>query len=231
MDTTAIWVKALWVLAGYLLGSFPSAYLAGRLFRGIDIRRYGSRAVTGSNVYENVSRPAIVLVGLFDVGKAALPTWLALWWGLGLPAALLSGLAAVAGHNWPLYLGFHGGRGIGSCVGVLLVVFPGGVLWIGLSLLLGWRLRNAGLPLVGFLTLPVLAYVAGQPPAVVWACLGMLLLIVLKRLEGNRAPLPADPQERKEVLLRRFLFDRDLADWEVWAHRRPEEQTTDLPQD
>ncbi|RLC59339.1 MAG: glycerol-3-phosphate acyltransferase, partial [Chloroflexota bacterium] len=75
----------LWVLIGYLMGSIPFAYLAGRLMRGIDIRRYGTHAVTGSNVYENVSRPAVVVVGLLDMGKAALPTWLGLRLGLGLP--------------------------------------------------------------------------------------------------------------------------------------------------
>ncbi len=214
-------VRILWVLAGYLMGSIPFAYLAGRLIRGIDIRRYGSHAVTGSNVYENVSRPAIVVVGLLDVGKAALPTWLGLRMGWGLPTALASGLAAVVGHDWPLYLGFHGGRGIGSCLGVLMVVFPWGVLWLLVFLFVGWQLRNAGVTLVGFLTLPVLAYVTEQPAEVVWACVGMLFLIVVKRLEANREPLPTGP-ERKQVLLRRLLLDRDIEDWETWAHRRPE---------
>lgn len=215
-------IRFLWVLVGYLMGSIPFAYLAGRLIRGIDIRKYGTRNVGGSNVFENVSRPAIVVVGLLDVGKAALPTWLGLRMGWGLPTALASGLAAVVGHDWPLYLGFHGGRGIGSCLGVLLVAFPWGVVWLLLFLLFGWRLRNAGITLVGFITLPVLARVTGQPPEVVWACAAMLLLVAIKRLEANREPLPAG-SERWRVLLRRLLLDRDIDDWEAWAHRRPED--------
>jgi len=216
----------LWVLIGYLMGSIPFAYLAGRLMRGIDIRRYGTHAVTGSNVYENVSRPAVVVVGLLDMGKAALPTWLGLRLGLGLPTALASGLAAVVGHNWPLYLGFHGGRGIGSCLGVLTVAFPLGFPWMLVALAIGRLLRNPVMPLVGFVTLPMLAHITGQPPAMVWACVGMFFLIVAKRLEANREPLPPG-SERWRVLARRLLLDRDIEDWETWAHRRPENSTPD----
>jgi glycerol-3-phosphate acyltransferase PlsY len=215
-------LHVLCVLAGYLVGSIPFAYLAGRLLRGIDIRRYGTRAVTGSNVYENVSRPAVVVVGLLDMGKAALPTWLALRLGLGMPTALAAGLAAVAGHNWPLYLGFHGGRGIGSCLGVLTIAFPLGFPWMLLALAIGWLLRNPVMPLVGFATLPVLVEVTGQPSAMTWACVAMLVLIVLKRMEANRAPLP-EGRERWRTLLRRALLDRDVEDWEYWAHRRPDQ--------
>jgi glycerol-3-phosphate acyltransferase PlsY len=213
-------LHALCVLLGYLAGSIPFAYLAGRLVRGIDIRQYGTRAVTGSNVYENVSRPGIVVVGLLDMGKAALPTWLGLRLGLGMPTALASGLAAVAGHNWPLYLGFHGGRGIGSCLGVLTVAFPLGFPWMLVALAIGRLLRNPVMPLVGFAALPMLAHVTGQPPAMVWACVAMLLLIIVKRIEANRESLP-EGQERWRTLLRRLLLDRDIDNWEAWAHRRP----------
>jgi glycerol-3-phosphate acyltransferase PlsY len=219
-------LRVLCVLLGYLAGSIPFAYLAGRLIRGVDIRQYGSRAVTGSNVYENVSRPAVVVVGLLDMGKAALPTWLGLRWGLGLPTGLAAGLAAVVGHNWPLYLGFHGGRGIGSCLGVLTVAFPLGFPWMLVALALGWRLRQPVLPLAGFITLPLFAHLTGQPPAVVWACVAMLLLIVTKRIEANRQPLP-EGRERWRTLRRRLLLDRDMDDWETWAHRRPDQSPSE----
>jgi len=100
------------VVLGYLLGSIPLAYIAGRLLKGIDLRQYGSGTVSGSGVYQHVAKWAIVAVGLFDIAKAAFPTWLGLELGLGLSVALAAGLAAVVGHNWPLYLGFKGGRGL-----------------------------------------------------------------------------------------------------------------------
>jgi glycerol-3-phosphate acyltransferase PlsY len=213
----------LWIVAGYLMGSIPFAYLAGRLLRGIDIRRYGTKTVGGSNVYENVSKPAVVVVGVLDMAKAGLATWLGIRLGLGLPAALASGLAAVAGHNWPLSLGFHGGRGIGTCLGILTVVFPLGFVWMLLFLLIGWLLNNAMLPLLGFITLAALSHFTGQSIAMTLAVVGMFLLTIAKRLEANRAPLPPTREEKRAVLLRRLLLDRDIEDWQVWAHRKPEQ--------
>ncbi len=216
----------LWIVAGYFMGSIPFAYLAGRLLRGIDIRHYGTKTVGGSNVYENVSKPAVVAVGVLDMAKAGLVTWLGIQLGLGLPTALASGLAAVAGHNWPLTLSFHGGRGIGACLGILIVVYPLGFLWMLFILLVGWRISSAVIPLLGFITLPALAYFTGQPIAMTWAGVGMLLLIIAKRLEANRVPLPQTHEEKRAVLLRRLLLDRDIEDWQVWAHRKPEQADT-----
>jgi glycerol-3-phosphate acyltransferase PlsY len=214
-------LRFLWIVAGYIMGSIPFAYLAGRLLRGIDIRHYGTKTVGGSNVYENVSKPAVVVVGVLDMAKAGLATWLGIRLGLGLPTALASGLAAVAGHNWPLSLGFHGGRGIGTCLGILTVVFPWGFVWMLLFLLIGWVLNNAMLPLLGFITLAALVHFTGQPIAMTLAVVGMLLLTIAKRLEANRAPLPDAREEKRAVLLRRLLLDRDIEDWQDWAHRRP----------
>lgn len=75
--------------------------------------------------------------------------------------------------------------------------------------------------LLGLVTLPLLTQVTGQPPAVTEAGLGMLLLTVAKRLEANRLPLPAAPAERRRVLLRRLLMDRDVRHRELWVYRRP----------
>ncbi|MCJ7667831.1 MAG: glycerol-3-phosphate acyltransferase, partial [Anaerolineae bacterium] len=93
-------VIPLLVLFGYLVGSISSAYLAGRWLKGVDLRRYGSGTVSGTGVYLHVSRWATVVVGIFDIAKGVLPTWLGLRLGLGLWGALAAGLAAVVGHNW-----------------------------------------------------------------------------------------------------------------------------------
>ncbi|MFQ5876053.1 MAG: glycerol-3-phosphate acyltransferase [Dehalococcoidia bacterium] len=62
---------ALLVMGAYLLGSIPSAYIAGRLLKGIDLRQYGSGTLSGTGVYYHVAKWAIVVVGLFDIAKAA----------------------------------------------------------------------------------------------------------------------------------------------------------------
>jgi glycerol-3-phosphate acyltransferase PlsY len=219
----------LLVLGGYLLGSIPTAYLASRWLKKGDLRRYGSGTVSGSMVWEHVARWAIVPVGLFDLGKAALPTWLALRWELGPGVAAAAGLAAVAGHNWPLFLRFVGGRGLGSFLGVLLVLFPWGFPWMLAFLAVGWRLGDsAPWALAGILGLPLFSRLAVGPaagtPAIVDPLSGaMLLLTLAKRLEANRRPLPPPGAERLRVVLRRLFLDRDIASHADWIRRRPPE--------
>jgi glycerol-3-phosphate acyltransferase PlsY len=214
----------LLILAGYLLGSIPTAYLVGRWTKGLDLRRYGSGTVSGSMVFEHVARWLVVPVGLFDMGKAALPAWLALQLGLGMPVAAAAGLAAIAGHNWPLYLHFTGGRGLGAFMGLLLVLFPWGFPWMLAFLAVGWLLGDsAPWALAGLVTLPLLSYFLGGPGVVAPATGAMLLLTVAKRLEANRRPLPPPGPERRRVVLRRLFLDRDIASHKAWIRRRPEE--------
>jgi glycerol-3-phosphate acyltransferase PlsY len=217
--------SALVVLGGYLLGSIPTAYLVGKWLGKLDLRRYGSGTVSGSMVYEHVARWAVVPVGLFDMAKAAVPAWLALYLGLGMPTAAAAGLAAVAGHNWPIFLRFTGGRGLGTFMGLLVVIFPWGFPWLLAFLALGWRLGDsAPWALVGLVTLPLLSYLVGGPDVVAPATGVMLLLTLGKRLEANRRPLPPPGPERRRVILRRLLLDRDIASHSAWIRREPDEQ-------
>lgn len=224
LDLGLIWI-------GYLLGSIPTAYLAGRLLRGVDLRQWGSRTVSGTAVYYHVARWAIFPVGLLDVLKAAIPTLGALSLGRPRGVAIAAGLAAVIGHNWPIWLGFHGGRGIGPFLGMLAVTFPAGALWILGALAIGRLLRaTAILALLAIAGLPALVWLAGGPPEVAVGGLAMLGITVIKRLEANREPLPPDPTERRRVLWRRLWLDRDTASWEVWMFRRPGQPDGGSPQ-
>lgn len=143
------------IIFGYLLGSISPSHLIAWWLKGIDLRRLGSGTVSGTGVYQYVGEWAVVPVGIFDVAKGAFPTWLGLRLGLGLPAALTAGLAAAVGHNWPFYLRFKGGRGLGAFGGMLLVVFRWSAPWIGSALVIGRLLRLTGLgALIGLATLP-----------------------------------------------------------------------------
>ena len=212
----------LLIVFAYLLGSIPSGYLAGKWIKGIDLREYGSGTVSGSMVWEHVAKWAVFPVGIFDIFKGALPTWLSLKLGLSEQAAMVVGLAAVVGHNWPIYLNFQGGRGLSPFLGELFVLFPLGMLILLIGLGIGNRLKSPAVPLFTIILLPVFAALFDGPKSMLWLALGMTVITVLKRLEANGRPLPEDPQERHEVILRRIFLDRDIQDHEEWIRREPE---------
>jgi glycerol-3-phosphate acyltransferase PlsY len=223
----------LLIAGGYLLGSVSSTYLIGRWLGGKDLRQYGSGSLSGSMVYEHVGRWAIVPVIFFDVLKATVPAWLALWLDLGVPVAALAGLAAVAGHNWPIFTRFYGGRGMATFAGVWLALFPPGVLSMVGFMGAGWRLGDSAPFLYPcLLTMPLLArlfngpkmlgpLLLGDPQLVGQLAGAMILLTLVKRLEANHRPLPPPGPERLKVLLRRAFLDRDLASHEDWIRRQP----------
>lgn len=108
----------------YLLGSFPSAYVAGRLFAGIDITKHGSGNVGGTNALRVLGPGPAVLVAVLDVAKALLPTiWAQHLFAGNTWPTLLVALAAVLGHNYSLFLGGRGGKGIATTIGASMALF------------------------------------------------------------------------------------------------------------
>lgn len=218
-----IWQSVLLVVFGYLLGSIPTSYLAGRLVRNIDLRQYGSGTVSGSMVYEHVGRWIVVPVGLFDIAKGAFPAWLGLQLGLGEFASVAAGTAAVIGHNWPVYLRFTGGRGLSPYMGMMLVIFPWGSAWLLGFLAVGFLLGDSAPWALGsLLTTPILVYFLGGPVVAYLAVIAMLVVTLAKRLEANRRSLPADGKDRRRVIALRALFDRDIRDHQEWIRREPD---------
>ncbi len=224
IELIQFWSVATFVLLlafGYLLGSIPTGYLAGKWIKGIDLRKYGSGTVSASMVWEHVAKWAVVPVGLFDIFKGAIPTWLTLRLGLNETAAMIIGFAAVIGHNWPIYLNFHGGRGLSPFLGELLVLFPWGLVILLAGLAIGGIFRNPAITLSVVVFMPLFSYLLNGPAIVLWLSIGMTIITVIKRLEANRRPLPTDPEERKKVILRRIFLDRDIQDQRTWVHRKP----------
>ena len=113
----------LLLLLAFLLGAFPSAYLLTKLFRGLDIRKVGSGNVGGMNTIRVAGKLPGVLTIILDIGKGALAVYLAARYGSAwLPLAVA--FLAVLGHNYNPFLGFQGGKGLGTSVGVLLMLSP-----------------------------------------------------------------------------------------------------------
>lgn len=211
----------LLVILAHLLGSIPTAYLAAQWMKGIDIRRYGSGTVSGSMVYEHVRHWAVVPVGIFDVAKAALPTYLGLRLDYGVWGSIAVGVAAMIGHNWPIYLGFTGGRGLSSFLGILLVLFPWGDAWLLFFMAVGFVLGDsAPLALAGIASMPMLIWLLDGSNSLYWLIGIMLILTLIKRLEANRRPFPSQGEERRRVIWLRLLYDRDIRDHRLWIQRR-----------
>lgn len=208
---------AIFVLIGsYLLGSFPSAYFAGQLSGGKGVNGSGADNTGASSVWHTKSRPWGVAVFLADAAKGVIPPLVCRLLDLGIALEAAGGVAAVAGHNWSVFLKLRGGRGISTIVGALLIIAP---VELGIALVIsfiGIPLRSFSLfNLVSLASLPFLGAFLGMGAAVVTGETAIALMGIAKRLEANRRPL--DPtRNRWLVLLYRFLYDRDVRDRKAW---------------
>ena len=131
------------IIISYLLGSIPTAYLIGRAAAGRDIRRMGDENAGAANAYRELSPRAGVLVGIIDAAKGSLVILIAQAVNMSQMVVLFAGAVAVIGHNWPVFLGFRGGRGVSTTIGILfvLVTLPMLIMTIPTLLILFWR-RN-----------------------------------------------------------------------------------------
>jgi acyl phosphate:glycerol-3-phosphate acyltransferase len=181
---------ALWIAAAYLLGGIPTSYLAGRLGRGIDLRKTGSGSLGTTNAYRVLGWKYAVPVGLFDVAKGAVPVALFGRWANGpawLPVGL--GAAAVAGHVFSPYLGFKGGKGVATAAGMFLALAPLAIvisigIWCGVLWLSGY-VSVASIVTVGLF--PVWARLTRpDAPYTFWASVVLALLIVISHQSNIR---------------------------------------------
>lgn len=201
------------VIVGYLLGSIPTGLLLTRQFAKVDVRQYGSGKTGATNVLRTAGRKAAILVIVLDVLKGALAvvfaglivgkTYLMVGnFGLGsLLAQVLAASAAIAGHNWSIFLRFRGGSGVATYFGGLIALCP-------IVALLGGEVAVIGAGLTMFASLGSLAGVVGTyailvPLTVlngfpieylVYTLLGGLMIIIMHR--GNIARLLSGKERR-----------------------------------
>lgn len=150
------------LLVAYLLGSIPFAVVSSRLFGLADPRSYGSGNPGATNVLRSGSKPAAALTLLGDAAKGGFAVWLAARFGLDATAQALTGLFAFAGHLFPLFLGFKGGKGVATAAGVLLVLD----LWVGLAVLAVWLASAA---IFRYSSLSALLAALAAPFCMAWA--------------------------------------------------------------
>jgi len=174
---------ALWPLvavAGYLLGSLPTAYLVGRLLRGVDVRTLGDGNMGAENAWRTLGPRAGLAVAVVDIGKGAGAVALARALLGGDSAVVLAGTLAVVGHNWPLFLRFRGGRGAATALGVLMAVMPRLVLPLSSLAFFPMAYARSTTLFFGlvFGTLPFLNWAMGAYP-LRWALFGVGLALLV----------------------------------------------------
>ena len=216
----------LLVIGAYLLGSVPAAYLAIKWSRGIDIRRVGTGKVGAANVLNAGPKWLAIPVAIFDIGKGALVVFIAKQIGLSALQQATVGLFAIVGHDWPVYLGFKsGGRGVFVSLGVIAMLSwkMGLIALIFPYLLAPIKQVSFGVFLV-FVSLPFLSYFLTGPLGVedrAAITLGFVVLstiALLKRMVARRTELSKNLPLVK-VVFYRLLFDRDIADRQLWNAR------------
>ena len=142
------------IVISYLVGSIPSGYIAGRALKGIDVRDFGSGAIGATNVMRTLGRGAFVGVLLADALKGYIPVMVTWFVFEAHDLQVASGLAAVLGHDFPLYIGFRGGRGVATSFGVyaaLAMPVSVSLLAVGLFITLTFRYMS----LMSLVTVPL----------------------------------------------------------------------------
>ena len=191
-------LSSLLLLAlGYLLGSMPNGYLAGRWLKGIDLRQCGSGSTGATNVLRNVGKAPALVVFLLDVGKGALAVLLAKSFGLNDWVQVLAGLAALAGHIWPVWLGWKGGKAVATGLGMFLgLAWPVGLACFGLFMAVISISRIVSLSsVVAAIGLPVLMVLADASGASISVSV-VASVMVLWRHRSNIERLIAGTEPR-----------------------------------
>ena len=188
------------LLLGYLLGSIPSGYLAGRWCQGIDLRELGSGSTGATNVLRQVGKGPALVVFVIDVAKGAIAVLLAGSLTQGAPLhdwiQVLAGLAALAGHIWPVWLGFKGGKAVATGLGLFLgLAWPVGLACFGIFLTTLSLFRIVSLSsVVAAISLPLLMATSTEGSAKLVVALVAMALVVwrhrsnLQRIKAGTEP-------------------------------------------
>jgi glycerol-3-phosphate acyltransferase PlsY len=225
MDSQDLYIAVALVIGAYLVGSIPTSYLVGRLASGVDIRERGSGNIGASNLTSQVGAKWAAPVVIFDVVvKGLLPVLVAsdkiLDLGIGVEAA--AGMAGIIGHNWSVFSGLHGGRGMATMLGATLalnlplLIIYGSVPALGV-LFTPWK-DSAVWFLIAVILLPVWAALLNLPMDLVWFSVAFALVTAGKRMTSNSLR-DQNGSISTRLLWTRLVFDRDIANRENWIDR------------
>ena len=183
-------MNLLILFLGYLFGSFPSGYLAGRIAKGIDIRSLGSGSTGATNVLRHIGKRAAITVFLLDVFKGVLSILVAKYFLLNDSWQVAIGLSTLIGHIWPVWLNWKGGKAVATGLGIFLgLSWQVGLATLGIFIVIILSFRIVSLASVSAaLALPLIMFVSFKTsnislPFLLISILAMTL--VIWRHRGN----------------------------------------------
>jgi len=208
----------------YLIGAIPISYLLGRFWAKIDIRTYGSRNIGASNLAVHGGKSIGIIAGLMDCLIKGTFTVLFLDVILGMDPyfLLIASMSLVAGHNWSVFIGLEGGRGIATAFGLLI----GFQMWeeiLVLTVILGiiGRLilyKDSGFwCFISFGLLPLLCFAFQEQTHIIVFSVLLGVMLISKRLMSNGDIIRKGSV--KSTLLCRLVFDRDILSKTSWLER------------
>ena len=184
------------LILSYLLGSIPTAYIFGKLYKGIDIRQHGSGNVGATNVFRVLGKWPGIIVLCLDILKGTLAVAVVAdcLGTTNIFARILVALAVVAGHNWTIFLNFQGGKGIATSLGVLIgltirlaVIRPVLVWTIAIWIISFLALRIVSLSsLIAATLLPLVMVFTGQPLEIVFLGVIFSIFVVIRHRSNIR---------------------------------------------
>jgi acyl phosphate:glycerol-3-phosphate acyltransferase len=194
-------------VVGYLVGAVPVGLLVPLIVAGVDVRRHGTGNVGAANVRESAGTFVGLVVALGIFLQGLLPPLILRLLSAPEVAVAAAAVGAVVGYGWPVFLGFRGGRALGTGTGAAAAISPGGFVVLLVSYALGALLHQTSLgTLLGFVAYAGYVFYSADSAAYEAAALLLLIVIVARRLEGLGRDLEYGPFI--PTLLNLLLFQR-----------------------
>lgn len=180
MNNMIIYVA--FIISAYLIGSIPNGYIITKIKLKKDIRKLGKwKNIGATNVFASVSPLAGVITLILDLLKGFIPVYIAKVVGINQYTILLVGILAIIGHIFPLYIGFKGGTGMATTVGILIALMPMEILFVGLlwGLLVVLFKKPSLMGLFVIMILPILAIYMNRPQSVIIAAFTISIVDII----------------------------------------------------
>lgn len=195
------------IITGYLIGSIPFSFLIGKIFGKKDLRKVGTKNIGGSNVAREVGFIFGIIAVLLDMLKGVFSIFLIELSGLSSPYTLISAFFAIVGHSFPVFLKFHGGRGMATSLGVMLYL---SFKETSLSFLIFsplFILKEVGVgTILAFSLIPILIFFIKKDMNLFFFSIVVLIFLIFRRLYFLKDDIK-EKRDLKKCFLNRLLFD------------------------